>query len=212
MNNDAELIRAALDRRFGRVHVPACPERAWRGAATVDRPRGISRRFAYAAALLGVVAIAGLTAQASTVMATVQQSYVKLVGPMFVSSKPLTRIIHAADQLTVAEVQRRVPFPIVMPAGLPANTQLLYATFERPAHVTLMYQAHVTNRYYRIAIGESTVAGPSVAHFEAQRRGGPVKKWTLPLRRWKHGAVFMSMPDWALPPAMGERIARANTM
>ena len=219
MNDDAALIRAALDRRFARVAVPACPEAAWHAAAsepaTSVRPRALSRRFAYAAAVLAAVAVAGLTAQASTF---IKVSYANLVGPrfLFVSSKPLMPLIHAADRLSVAEAQRHMPFPIVVPTGLPSNTRFLYAHVlsEHPVpRVALSYEAHLVNRYYRIAITESPVAvGPAVAHFEIRTRGGSTKKWTLPLLRWKHGAVVMEMGAWGLPPKMSADIVRANTM
>jgi hypothetical protein len=218
MNNDAELIRAALDRRFSRVAVPACPAGARSATATdpVNVPRsGFSRRFAYAAAVLVAVGIVGLTAQASTV---IQQSYAKLVGPMFlyVSSKPLTPMIHAADRLTIAEAQRRMPFPIVVPTGLPPGTRFQYAhvVSEQPIpRVALNYEAHIAKRYYRINVNETTVAvGPPVAHFEFRNAEGVTKKSTLPLRRWKHGNVVMELLAWGLPAAMSDRIVRANTM
>jgi hypothetical protein len=183
--------------------VPAWPEGAWNATATEPltnvRPKGFSRRFAYATALLGAVAIAGLTAQASTF---IKASYANLIGPrfLFVSSKPLTPMIHAADRLTIAEVQRRMPFSIVVPTGLPANTRFLYAHVlsEHPIpRIALSYEAHRGNRYYRIAISESTVAvGPAAAHFELRTLGGSTKKWTLPMRRWKHGGVVMDLAAW----------------
>ncbi len=45
----------------------------------------------------------------------------------FVSSKPLMPGIHAADRLTLAEAQRRISFPIVVPTGLPEGTRFQYA-------------------------------------------------------------------------------------
>jgi hypothetical protein len=219
MNDDAELIRAALDRRFARVAIPACPEAAWRAMATQPatnvRPRGLSRRFAYGAAALVAVAIAGLTAQAST---AIKQSYANLIGPrfLFVSTKPLVPMIHAADRLTIAEAQRRMPFPIVVPTGLPAHTRFVYAHVlsEHPIpRVALTYEAHVASRYYRIAISESTTAiGPPLAHFEVRTLGRGTKKWTLPMRRWKHGAVVMDLAAWGLPDKMSDDLVRANTM
>lgn len=217
MNDDAQLIRAALDQRFSSAAVPACPDAAWRATATqpvtIVRPQGLSRRFAYGAALLVVVAISGLTAQASNV---VKATYSRLLGPLFVSSKPLQPIIHAADRLTIEQAQRRMPFPIVVPTGLPANTRFLYAHVlsEEPHHwVALTYQAHIAGDYYRIAIGESTVAvGPPVAHFEVRTPGGNTKKWTLPVRRWKHGALVMELMGTPLPAVIADQIVRANTM
>jgi hypothetical protein len=218
MNDDAVSIQTALERRFSRVAVPPCPAEAWHAAepapATNARPRRVSRRFAYAAALLAAVAIAGLTAQASTV---IQQSYAKLVGPSFlsVSSKPLMPLIHAADRLTIAEAQRRIPFPIVVPAGLPPGTRFQYAhvVSQQPIpRVSLNYEAHFAQRYYRINVNETTVAvGPPVAHFEFRNATGVTKRSTLPLRRWKHGNVVMELHAWGLPAAMSDRIARANT-
>lgn len=216
MNNDAELIRAALERRFGRVAIPACPQGAWRATAaepaTKVRPRGLSRRFAYGMVVLVAVAISALTAQASNV---IKLGYATLVGPLFVSSKPLLPMIHAADRLTIAQAQRRMPFSIVEPVGLPAHTRFLYAAVvsEQPIpRVALSYEAHVASRYYRISISESTVAiGPPVAHFEVRTREGGTKTWTVPMRRWKHGAVIMDLFDQGLPAGMSDQIARANT-
>ena len=215
MNHD-ELIRAALDRRFARTEVPACPEAAWQPALTEPaanvRPTRVSPRFAYAAAVLVAVAVGGLTAQAAPV---VRQTYANFVGQLFVSSKPFPPIIHASERLSIAQAQRQIPFTIVEPAGLPAGTQFLYAHLlgNNPVpHVVLTYQAHVASKYYRIAITESTVAiGPAVGYIEVRTLGGPTKRWTLPLRRWKHGALVMDMPSSGLPPAMADQIVRANT-
>ena len=216
MNDDAQLIKAALDRRFARAGTPACPDGAWHAAtahaATVVRRTGVPRNFAYAAALLAVVTVAGLAAQASS---TVQQGYLRLMAP-FASSKPLQPIVHRADRLTIAQAQRRMPFAIVVPAGLPANTRLLYAhvVSEKPVpRVALFYEAHVGSRYYRININETTVAaGAPVAHFKWLTRGHGTNEWTLPLRRWKHGAVVMEFLNPELPAAMSDEIVRANTM
>ena len=217
MNDDAQLIKAALDRRFSRVETPPCPEGAWHAATTepapIARPRVLLRRFAYAAALLVIVGIAGVTAQASS---TLQQGYARFMEPFFVSSKPLQPGIHRADRLTIAEAQSRMPFPIVVPAGLPANTRFLYAhvVSEQPnPRVALNYEAQIAHRYYRILVNESTVAaGPPVAHLEIQSLGHGTKKWTLPLRRFKHGAVVMDLSAWGLPTAMSDRIVRENTL
>jgi hypothetical protein len=232
MNND-ELIRTALERRFARVSVPSCPESAWRATATAPaasvRSSGFARRYAYAAAALLAVVIAGLTAQAAPI---IKQGYANLVGPrfLFVSSKPLTPLIHASERLTIADAQRQMPFTIVEPVGLPAGTQFLYAHVlsRNPVpSVALTYQAHVASTYYRIAITESTKDltestqshGPPVGHFQVRTLGGGTKTWTRrgtktwtrPLRRWKHGTIIMTMPDWGLPPAMSAAIVRANT-
>jgi hypothetical protein len=215
MNDDAQLIQAALDRRFERAGTPACPDAAWHPASSVPaaiaRPRRASRRFAYAAALLAVVAIGGLGAQAATSGKLPDMPF----RWAFVSSKPLQPMIHAADRLTIAEAQRRMPFPIVVPGGLPPGSELLYAhVIEQPApHVVLNYQAHFGGKYYRVSVSESTVPiGLPVAHFEYRSPGHATKKWTLPVRRWKHGDVVMELHAWGLPDAMGERIARANTL
>jgi hypothetical protein len=214
MNDDARLIKAALDDRFSRAGTPPCPDGAWRAAtsahAAITRPRGV-RRFAYAAALAGAVAIGGLAAQAATSGKFADTPFSR----MFASSKPLRPIIHRADQLTIAEAQRRMPFPIVVPTGLPAGSTFLYAHVikEQPtAQVALNYQAHIGRGYYRIAISESTVAiGPAVARFEIRRRGATAKVWNLPMRRWKHGDVVMQMLAEGLPSGVGDDIVRANT-
>ena len=215
MNDDAQLIKAALDRRFSRAATPSCPDGAWRAAtpapATSGRPRGF-RGFAYAAALVGAVAIGGLAAQAATSGKLADTPFLK----MFASSKPLQPLIHRADRLTVAEAQRRMPFPIVVPTGLPAGSTFLYAHVikEQPtAQVALNYQAHIGRGYYRIAISESTVPiGPTVVRLEYRPRGVTTKVWRLPLRRWKHGDVVMEMFDAELPSGVGDRIVRENTL
>ena len=214
MNDDARLIAAALNRRFARANVPACPDGAWHPATTEPsrrfRPSSVPRKFAYAAALVAGVAAAGLAAQAS--------GAVNISGLPFwthVSSKPLTRIIHAADQLTVAEAQRRMPFTIVEPKGLPATTRLLYAhvVSESPVHrVALRYEAHIGSKYYDITFNEATKAvGPPVAHFTLINAKHVTKTWTAPLRRWKQNGVVMEMHAWGLPAALSDAIVRANT-
>ncbi|MEA2720975.1 MAG: hypothetical protein QOJ39_2839 [Candidatus Eremiobacteraeota bacterium] len=216
MNNDGQLIKAALDRRFARAGMPPCPDAAWAlsdvTAKRVTNARSTSgpRRFAYAAALLAVVAVAGLAAQASD---PVKQGYMRF---LFVSSRPLQPLIHAADRLSIAQAQARMPFQIVVPAGLPAGTRLQYAhvVSEKPVpRVALRYEAHLGGRYYAISINESTVAlGPPVAHFEGRSLGHPSRKWTLPMYRWKHGDVVMELLAPELPAAMTDEIVRANTM
>jgi hypothetical protein len=217
MNDDAQLIKAALDRRFARAATPPCPESAWHATTTAPtttaRPRSLPRGFAYAAALLVVVAIGGLAAQAA--------SSIKSGAAPFkwfsVSSKPLMPTIHAADRLTIAQAQRRISFPIVVPAGLPAGSRLLYAhvVSENPIPLLqLRYEAHIGSRYYDISIHESTSppAGPPVAHFQLRNPGHGTKTWNAPLRRWKHGDVFMDIFPTVLPAGMTDRIVRANTM
>jgi hypothetical protein len=214
MNNDTELIGAALDRRFGRVTIPACPEGVWHAAKTgpakAARPSILRRRFAYAAALLGAVAVGGLAAQASGTMKSGYPNF------LWGSSKPLMPLIHAADRLTIAEAQRQMPFSIVVPTGLPAHTRFLYAHVlgNKPVpRVALSYEAHVAKRYYRVSITESTVAvGPPVAHFELRTIGGSTKKWTLQMRRWKHGDVVMDLFAPELPSELSDQIVRANTI
>lgn len=213
MNDDAEFIRAALGRRFARVAIPACPNAVWHATATATaaRSRILPRRFAYAAALLVVVAFAGLAAQASNI---VKLTYANLISPFFVSSKPLMPGIHPADRLALAEAQRRMPFPIVVPTGLPAGTRFLYAHVisEHPTpRVALTYEAHVAKRYYRISVNESTFpVGSRLAHFKVQILGRGTKEWTLPIRRWKHGALVMDLFAWGLPSEMSDEIVRAN--
>jgi hypothetical protein len=217
MNDDAQLIEAALHRRFARATPPPCPDGAWHATSTEPamraRPRRFSRRFAYAAALLGVVAIGGLAAQAASSIKAGDATFMRWYS---VSTKPLMPTIHAADRLTIAEAQDRMPFPIVVPKGLPAGTRLLYAhvVSENPnPRVQLRYEAHIGSKYYDININELTRAvGPPVTHLEVRRPGHATKSWNLPLRRWKHGAVVMEMFPNALPAGMADRIVRANTM
>ena len=217
MNDDAQLIKAALHRRFARTTTPPCPDGAWRAAsanpAMAPRPRRFSRGFAYAAALAGVVAIGGLAAQAAS---SIKSGDTTLGRWFTVSTRPLMPKIHAADRLTIAEAQRRMPFSIVVPKGLPAGSRLLYAHVVSVApdpRVSLQYEAHVGSKYYDININESTGAvGPAVTHFKVQRAGQAMKSWTVPLRRWKHGSVTMEIVQPGLPAAMTARIVQANTM
>ena len=218
MKTDAELIEAALDQRFSSVPVPPCPDVAWRAATTKaagtagSRPAGGFRRVAIAASLLVAVGLAGLTAQAS---GTIRAGYDRLFSPFLASSKPLQPIIHRADQLTVAQAQRRIPFTIVELTGLPEHTRFLYAHVVREGpipRVALNYEAHVANKYYRINVNETTVAvGPPVTHVTIQRLGHGTKTWTVPLRRWKNGAVVMELLPSGLPDAVTDRIVSANT-
>ena len=129
--NEAQLIKAALDRRFERAATPPCPDGAWLATppapARIARPRDVSRRFAYAAALLAVVGIGGLAAQAASSDKLHDLPFMRF----FVSSKPLMPGIHATDRLTIAEAQRRISFPIVVPTGLPEGTRFQYARCQR---------------------------------------------------------------------------------
>jgi hypothetical protein len=215
MNDDAQHIKAALDRRFARAATPPCPDGAWRAApaqrATIVPARRRSRGFAYAAALLGVVAIGGLAAQASSSGKLYEMPFMRA----FVSSKPLQPMIHRADRLTIAQAQRRTPFTIVELTGLPAGSRFVYAAVSEQPHprVALTYEAHIASKYYRIAVNESTVAaGPPVAHFEVRSSHGATKKWDLPLRRFKHGAVVMDLFTYGLPDDLSDRIVRSSAM
>ena len=217
MNDDARLIKAALARRFARAAVPSCPDGAWNATppqpATSARPRRLPRGFAYAAALVGVVAIGGLGAQAASSIKAGDTTFTRWFSG---STRPVMPKIHAADRLTIAEAQRRMPFPIVVPKGLPAGSRLMYAhvVSEAPTpRVSLQYEAHVGSKYYDINVNELTgAAGPPVTRIQIQRAGHAMKSWNLPVRRWKHGAVTMEMLPAGLPAAMVDRIVHANTM
>jgi hypothetical protein len=215
MNDDAKLIKAALHRRFARAATPDCPDGAWRAAepATTARPKRFSRGFAYAAALVGVVAIGGLAAQAASSIKAGDAPFTRWFS---VSTRPLMPTIHAADRLTIAEAQRSMPFTIVVPTGLPAGSRLMYAhvVSEKPnPRVQLRYEAHIGSKYYDININELTHAvGPPVTHLEVRRAGHATKSWNVPLRRWKHGAVVMEMFPTGLPTGMADQIVRSNTM
>lgn len=214
--NESQLIEAAVERRFSRVAIPDVPRAAWSAkTARGGRPHAAPRRLVYAGAVLGILLTAGVAAQAS---GTLPAAYARLMlwnG----SSKPLPPLIHAADRLTIAQAQQQTPFTIVIPAGLPPNTTLQYADVVRVhsiPHVALNYQTVIGGRYYRININETTIAsGPPVAHFEAtyKTKDGRThdEAWTVPLRRWKHGAIVMEMLPAGLPPAVVDRIVRENT-
>jgi hypothetical protein len=184
--------------------------------ARAVRPHAAPRRLVYASAVLGVVLTAGVAAQAS---GTLPAAYARLMN-WNGSSKPLPPLIHAADRLTLAQAQERAPFTIVIPAGLPPNTTFQYAAVVREhpiPRVGLNYQTIIGGRYYRINVNETTVAsGPPVAHFEAiyKTKDGRSRHetWTVPLRRWKHGAVVMEMLPGGLPPAVVDRIVRESTL
>ena len=215
MTDDAQLIKAALERRFARADTPPCPDGAWHATTAAparnSRFSGVPRGFAYAAALLALVGIGGIAAQASSSNQIHDLPFLRF----FVSSKPLPPGIHAADRLTIAQAQRRIPFPIFEPTALPADTHLDYAAVgERPKpRVTLNYQAHIAGKYYRIAFDESTVPhGPSRARLDVVGPGHVRKVWDFPIRRFKHGALFVNLYALGLPEAMQDRIVQANTM
>lgn len=214
--NEDQKIEGALGRRFAHVAVPECPSLGWGSMASVPvRRRSRLRGYAYVFATLAVLIGGGVAAQAS---GTLRAAYAQLFNPG--SSKPLPPLIHRADRLTIAEAQRQVPFSIVVPVGLPADSTFEYAHVVGRApvpNVALYYQAKMGGRYYRIIIGETTaVAGAAVAHFEVEGKGkdGRMlrKAWSLPLRVWKHGAIFMEMLPQGLPPAVVDRIVRENTL
>ncbi len=214
--NESQTIKAALERRFARAAIPDTPRGPWNAkTAPAYRPHRRSRAFVYASAVLGLVLVAGAAVQAS---GTLRDNYARLF--MNSSSKPLMPLIHRADRLTIAQAQQRIPFAIVVPTGLPAHTSLQYAhvVSEHPIpRVALNYQAQIGGRYYRININETTaVSGPPVAHFEAflKKKDGQIhhEVWTVPVRRWKHGAVIMELVPGDVPAATVDRIVRENTM
>ena len=213
MNDDAQLIKAALRRRFERADTPPCPQGAWRATATARattlRANGVVRGLAYAAALVGAVSIGGLAAQASGSVNFRDMPVLRL----WASTKPLPPLIHRADRLTVAEAQRRMPFSIVMPTGLPAGTHLRYAHVISDHRVALAYEAKIAAMYYMINVSEATGdVGPPFAHMEIRRPGHPTKSWNEPVRRWKHGNVVMELFAPGLPAPMKDRIVRSNTL
>ena len=217
MTNEIHSIEAALERRFARIAVPPCPERAWQPAPSERALKPLRtfllRRFSYVGALLALVAVGGIGAHAQT---TIAGGYQQFMDRFFVSTAPMRPGIHVADQLTIEQAQQRMPFPIVIPSGLPAGTHFRYAHIisERPvARVVLTYEAHIAARYYRIGIGESTVAVPHrAARLEMVTRTGAMHIWYFPEPlRWKHGTVAMDLFAWGLPAAMRDEIVRANS-
>ena len=213
--NEREIIEAALQQRFARVAVPESPQGPWRTATPPRRPQPRQRGFAYAGAMLVILIGAGLAAQASGAL---QAGYTHL--RMFHgSTKPLPPLIHRADRFTMAQAQQRLPFAIVVPAGLPPKTTFQYAhvVSEHPIpRVALMYQTQISGKYYWININETTaVSGPPIARFEAIGKGkdGRLHRdaWTVPTRRWKHGDVIMEMLPLGLPAAVVDRIVLENT-
>jgi len=214
--NEHQMIEAALQRRFARAAVPECPKGPWNPATPAHRrPQARSRGFAYAGAVLVILVAAGLAAQASGALRAGYAQLRIFQG----SSKPLPPLIHRADRFTMAQAQAHLPFTIVAPAGLPPNTTFQYAhvVSEHPvARVALMYQTQIGGKYYWININETTaVSGPPVAHFELEFKGKDGRtshqRWTVPMRRWKHGDVIMEMVPLGLPAAVVDRIVRENT-
>jgi hypothetical protein len=213
--NESQILEAAIERRFSRAAIPDVPRGPWRATSPrAVRPHA-APRFVYAAAALGMLVTAGVAAQASGALPA---AYAHLLTSWSGSSKPLPPLIHAADRLTVAQAQQQVPFTIVVPAGLPAQTTLQYAAVvhRNPPRVGLNYQAVIGGRYYRILINETTVVdGPPVAHFSVMFKAKDGRErtetFTRPLRRWKHGDVVMEMLPDGLPPAVVDRIVRENT-
>jgi hypothetical protein len=219
--NEGQIIEAALRRRFARAAVPECPQGPWSPTTAAPvRPHHRSRGFAYAIAVLGVLVSAGVAAQASGVLRAGYAHLFTFQG----STKPLPPLTHRADRLTIAQAQQHMPFAIVVPAGLPPHTILQYAGVGSAAfpgspipRVALNYQSQIGGRYYRIIIIETTVvSGLPVAHFEAIGKGkdGRLRRetWTVPLRRWKHGDVIMTMLAPGIPATMIDRIVRENTL
>ncbi len=215
MTSDHEAVKAALDRRFSRLVVPPLPNRVWAvPQTTAFRARRRSRALVYASAFCGVLALAEVTAQASDAL---RSRFEQLLGRG--STQPLPPMIHAADRLTIAQAQQRVPFTIVEPAGLPEHTTFQYASVARKssiASVELMYQARIDGRYYRIPINEATAErGPLAAKFEVVRKGKDGRlsgeAGTMSVRRWKHGTLIMETVP-VFPSAALERIVRENTV
>lgn len=93
----------------------------------------------------------GVAAQAS---GTLRVAYAHLFNSG--SSKPLPTLIHRADRLTIAQVQRQVPFSIVVPVGLPAK-----ATFEY-AHVVRQEPVPNVALYTRRRSGAGIMGSSSV--------------------------------------------------
>ena len=216
--NEAQTIKAAIERRFSRAAIPDVPRGPWNvKTAPAVRPRVPARGFVYGSAVLGIL-LAGAAAQAA---GTLPAAYARLMH-WSGSSKPLPPLIHRADRLTIAQAQQHMPFTIVVPAGLPAHTSLQYAhvVSESPVpRVALNYQTQIGGRYYRININETTAVSapvPPRAHskpiFKAKHGRISQQAWPSLLRRWNHGTVIMEMLDIGLPPAIVDRIVRENTL
>lgn len=218
-----QRLRAAAHASVNAVTVPEPPAslRLLRTGVARRRTSGWLWTAAAAAAAVALTVATdggrgGVVAQASGVLRAGYAHLFIFQG----SSKPLPPLIHRADRLTIAQAQERVPFAIVVPAGLPPHTILQYAAVgsEHPVpRVVLNYQTQIGGRYYRTIIVETTtVSGPPVAHFDVIRKGkdGRLRHetWTLPLRRWKHGDVIMEMLPQGLPATMIDRIVRENTL
>jgi hypothetical protein len=214
--NEEQKIKSALERRFARAAVPECPGLAWDSMWPVPvRRRSRLHGYAYVFATLVVLVSGGIAAQASGALSA---GFARLFNSG--SSRPLPPLIHPADRLTVAQAQQRIPFSIVAPVGLPPHSTFEYAEVARRElvpNVALVYQTEIGGLYYRIIINETTVVhGSPVAHFEVEGKGKNdrmrIEKWTLPLRVWKHGAIFMEMLPQGLPRAVVDRIVRENTL
>jgi hypothetical protein len=215
MSDVTQRITRALDERFAGAGMPDCPSTAWSvPAGTASSPHPRNRRsygLGYAAALLATILAVGSIARAS---GDVSQAYARLLASVFASSTPIRPGIHAADRLTIAEAQRRMPFTIVEPAGLPAGTRLMYAHVvrEKPvAQVQLQYQAHLQGRYYLLSFEESTAPiGPPQVRFELSD-GPHTKHFFVPLRRWHDGPIVIDFFAHGFPDSMSADIERANT-
>ena len=215
--NESQAITAAIERRFSRAPIPDVPRGPWSAkTAPPVRPHATPRGFLYASAVVGILVAAGVAAQAS---GTLPAAYARLIG-WGGSSRPLPPLIHRADRLTIAQAQEHMPFAIVVPAGLPAQTTFEYAhvVSEHPIpRVALNYQAVIGARYYRININETTaVSEAPVRHvklvFKSKDGRTHHEAWTVPVRRWKHGAVIMEMVAVGLPPSIVDRIVRETTL
>ena len=206
----------ALQRRFARVTVPDCPHGPWAPKSPAPIPRRARLRgFAYACAAVAILLGTGMATQAASVL---RAGYAHFFNHG--SLTPLPPLIHQADRLTIAQAQQHLPFTIVVPVGLPTHTLFQYAhliiVHSNPV-VALYYQAQIAGKYFRIIINEATaINGPPVVHFDAvvREKDGQLrdKRWTLPVRRWRHGNVIMEMLPQGLPTAVTDRIVRENTL
>ena len=214
--NEPEIIEMALQRRFARVTIPDCPHGPWAPTSPAPIPRRARLRgFAYACAAVAILLGTGVATQAASAL---RVGYAIFFNHG--SSTPLPPLIHQPDRLTIEQAQQHLPFRIVVPVGLPTHTLFQYAgvinVHSNPV-VALYYQAQIAGRYFRIIIKEATaINGPPVVHFDAVVRGkdGQLRdnRWTLPVRRWRHGNVIMEMLPQGLPAAVVNRIVRDNTL
>ena len=184
---------------------------AQRRRRAVVRPNGVSRKLAYAAALIGVVVDRrargtgiGFGELSRHARAANLQRLFETAGALDPSRGP------SYDR----QAQARMPFSIVVPTGLPAGTHLRYAAVtEHPApRVVLAYEARIAGKYYPVNVAESTGdVGPPEAHVEVRVAGHGTRRFEIPVRRWMHGAIVMDLTAPGLPAAMSDRIVRANT-